>query len=208
MPPTPGRICLSWAHKIAPKPPTPHMHTPPETWANVGPEAHTHTPERARAHTHIIFSWRVVSMCVHVCACVVSASASVRVCRPGAAPGAYKRPQDLPKNAPRKAKRPPRGPRTPPNAPQDGPEPPKRGTPRGSRIALRALKFAPRIARRIVCIPKETSRVPEQLLIPSSNTSLQQLPGTPRTRKIPARGRRCCAQRVLDPPPPAQHGVL
>ena len=58
----------------------------------------------------------------------------------------------------------------------------------------RSLQVPP---RRIVCIPKETPRVPEQLQIPSCTTSLQ-LSGTTCTRNIPARGRRCCAQRVLD----------
>ena len=66
--------------------------------------------------------------------------------------------------------------RWPPRWLQDGPGPPKgrpktpqtpprtspKCIPRGSKIALRALKFAPRIPRRTVCISKETPRVPEQ----------------------------------------------
>ena len=49
-----------------------------------------------------------------------------------------------------------------PEAPPAPPRTPPKCTPRGSKIALRALKFPPRIPRRIVCIPKETPRVPEQ----------------------------------------------
>ena len=101
----------------------------------------------------------------------------------------------------------PRRPRTPQRAPQDPPDPspnPPKCAPRGSKIAPRALKFAPRPPRRIVCIPKETPRVPEQLQIPSCTTSLK-LSGTTCTRNIPCAGAAVFRpQGVLDPPPPAQ----
>ena len=96
----------------------------------------------------MIFECR--SMCVCMC---VRASESVRVCRPGAAPGAPKRPQDTPRSAPRgpqdrpkrskidskidqksscrkmaskTAPRPPKSlPRRPPDLPRTPPNPPK-----------------------------------------------------------------------------------
>ena len=57
--------------------------------------------------------------CVRVC--VFRASESVRVCRPGAAPGAPKRPQDPPKSTQRGPKRPPRVLQEAPRGPQEIP---------------------------------------------------------------------------------------
>ena len=57
--------------------------------------------------------------CVRVC--VFRASESVRVCRPGAAPGAPKRPQDPPKSTQRGSKRPPRVLQEAPRGPQETP---------------------------------------------------------------------------------------
>ena len=51
-------------------------------------------------------------------------------------------------------------------------------------------KFTLRPPRRIVCIPKETLRIPEQILILCFTTSMHMLPGTTCTSNIPARGRR------------------
>ena len=87
--------------------------------------------------------------------------------------------QDRPKTAQDRPKTAPRPPKTAPDPPKGATRPPRpplpdspKCAPRGSKIALRALKFAPRIPRRIVCIPKESPRVPEQLLISSCDTSV------------------------------------
>ena len=73
-----------------------------------------------------ILSWLFFGMISCVRVCVFRASESVRVCRPGAAPGAPKRPQDPPKSTQRGSKRPPRVLQEAPRGPQETQEPVKR----------------------------------------------------------------------------------